>query len=471
MKILLVMSPMFSHKTHCLANTDTEIPIGLCYLAGMLEKHGYSVTILDGQVVSDIDKKLEELLKNNNFQAIGFSSTSPAISNTKRLTALAKRIKPKTPVFLGGAHPTVLGPKILEELTDVDVAVLGEGENTILELMEYVKGRMRLDNISGIAFRKQGKIITTKPREFIADLDIIPFPAFHLVDILKYTPPPGLFFKKPTVGVASARGCPYSCNYCADSLLWHRKCRMHSANYVADMMELLAKKYGVKEIRFFDDTFTINRERVVDICNKLLEKNLNLLWRCALRADRVDYELLKLMKKAGLCSISYGIESGSEEILKKMNRQITIDQIRQAVKWSKSLGIETKGFFMLNYPGDTIKTTEETIALSRELDLDFVGFNLTVPFLGTQVREEVLKNCQIEPKYWDNWDKPIGNQIYFYQKDLPPEYLKKAYLKAIRGFHLRPKMILRSFMKIKSRDILKSYFKGFLRMFRIKVLD
>lgn len=471
MKILLVMSPMFRHDTHYVHNTDTEIPIGLLYIAGYLEKFGHNVSILDGQISKDMEKDLTVMLSDKKYKAVGFSATSPTISNTKLLSALAKKLRPDIAVLLGGAHPTVLGPKILDDLPFVDIAIIGEGEATMKELVEYIEGKRKLESIDGIAFRKDKEIVQTKPRQLISNLDDIPFPAFHLVDILKYTPPPGLFFKKPTVGVSSARGCPYNCSYCADSLIWQRKCRMHSAEYVVNMMETLVKKYKVKEIRFFDDTFTVNRERVVKICQKLLDRKINVLWRCASRADRVDKELLALMKKAGLCSISFGIESGSEEILKKMNRRMTIDQIKDAVKWSKGLGIETKGFFMLNYPGETEETTEKTIALSRELDLDFVGFNLTVPFLGTQVREEVLKTCKIEPKYWDNWDKPIGNQIYFYQEGLSAEYLKKAYLKAIRGFHLRPKMILRSFKKIKSFDILKSYFKGFLRMFKIKALD
>ena len=150
---------------------------------------------------------------------------------------------------------------------------------------------------------------------------------------------------------------------------------------------------------------------------------------------------------------------------------MTIDQIKNAVKWSQEAGIETKGFFLLNYPGDTIETTEKTIALSRELDLDFVGFNLIVPFRGTQVREEIKNNYQIEPKYWDNWDTPIGNQIYFYQKSLPIDYLKKTYRRAICGFHLRPKVLLKSLKKIRNFSLLKSYFQGFLRLLKIRVLD
>lgn len=473
MKILLVMSPMFRHDTHYLSSQDTEVPISLLYLGAVLEKAGHSVKLLDGQILPDVEleKQIKESLLGENYQTVGFSATSPATSNTKKLSALVKKIRPDITTIIGGAHPTVVGPEILREMPHIDIAVIGEGEKTILELTEFLEGKRTLETIDGIAFRKNEEIIQTKRRTLIEDLDTLPFPAYHLVDIPKYTPPPGLFFKKPTISIGTARGCPYHCNYCADTVIWQGRCRMHSAEYVVDEMEHLVKERGVKEIRFFDDTFTLDRERTIKICEELSKRKLNVIWRCASRADKVDLELLKLMKKNGCWSISFGIESGSEEILRKMNRTITLEQVKKAVKWSQQAGMETKGFFMLNYPGDTIETTEKTIAFSRELDLDFVGFNLTVPIKGTQAREEILRNYKIEPKYWDNWDTPFGNQIYFYQDDLPVEYLKSAYWKAIGGFHLRPKIILRSLKKIRSFTILKSYIAGFLRLFKIKVLD
>ena len=470
-KILLVMSPMFRHDTHYITNKESEIPIGLCYIGAALEKAGHSVKILDGQISPNIDKELSDLLINNNWDAVGISATTPASSNAQKLASLIKKIKPGVPVIFGGVHATVTGIKVFEEMPLIDIAVFGEAEITMIELTEFLAGKRNLESIDGIAFKKGEEIIQTKPRKFIENLDSLPFPAYHLVDILKYTPPPGLFFRTPTVAIGTSRGCPFQCNYCADRVLWQSRCRMHSAEYVIEEMELLVKKFGIREIRFLDDTFTLSRQRVVKICEELLKRNLDVLWRCASRADKVDLELLKFMKKSGCCSISFGVESGDEEILKKMNRTITIEQIKKAVKWSKEAGIETKGFFLLNYPGDTIETTEKTIALSRELDLDFAGFNLIVPFKGTQVREEIEKNYKIDPRYWDNRDTPMGNQIYFYQDDLPVDYLKKAYKRAIGGFYLRPKRILKSLKQIRNWTVLKGYIKGFLRIFKIRVLD
>ena len=470
-KILLVMSPMFRHDTHYITSKESEIPIGLCYIGAVLEKAGHMVRILDGQISPDIDKELSDLLTGENWDVLGISATTSASPNASRLIALIKKIKPSLPVIFGGVHATVTGSKVLEELPLVDIAVFNEGEITMLELIEYFDGKRNLESIEGIAFRKGKEIVQTNQRVFIKDLDTLPFPAYHLVDILKYTPPPGLFSRTPTIAISTSRGCVYQCNYCAHRVLWQNRCRMHSAEYVLSEMELLVKKFGIREIRFLDDTFTLNRERVVKICEELLKKNLDVLWRCASRADRVDSELLKLMKKSGCCSISFGIESGSEEILKKMNRTVTLEQIRQAVKWSKEAGIETKGFFLMNYPGDTIETTEQTIALSRELDLDFAGFNLIVPFKGTQVREEIKNNYKIEPRYWDDPTATIGNQIYFYQDGLPVDYLKKAYQRAMYGFYLKPKMLFKAMRNIYKPQVFMSFIKGFFRLFKIRVLE
>lgn len=469
-KILLVMSPMFKHDTHLLASTDNEIPIGLCYLGAVLEKAGHSVKIFDGQLTQNTKQELLKLVKEENFDVVGFSTVSPAASSTSQLARLVKEIRPNTLTIIGGVHPTVTGIGTLGQMPAIDIAVFGEGEITILELAEFLEGKRRLADIDGIGFRSNGKNIRTKPRRLIENLDSLPFPAYHLVDIYKYTPPPGLFFRKSIVSMISARGCPYNCNFCADTLLGEGRCRLRKAQAVVDEMEFLAKNMGVREIKFTDDTFTINRERVIEICNEFLKRKLDLLWRCASRVNTVDEELLKLMKKSGCSSISFGIESGSDEILKKMNKKISIEQVRNAVKWAKKAGMETKGFFMLNYPGETIETTEKTIALSKELDLDFAGFNLTVPYKGTQVREEIKKNYRVETKYWDSPDTAIGNQIYFYQDNLPVEYLKKAYQRAIYGFYLRPRWVLKALKSISNPLLFKSYIIGFFRLFKIHII-
>ena len=471
MKVLLVLSPMPVHKSHYLASTDSEFPIGLCYLGAVLEKVGHRPEIFDAQLIEKSEKHLSNLIIQKKFDVVGFSAVTPSAKRTSIMASIVKEIRPKTTTIVGGVHPTVTGPDVLKQMPDVDIAVFGEGELTIIDLLEHLEHKKSLDEVRGIAFRTDEQIVRTERRELIKDLDTIPFPAHHLVDLDKYTPPPGLFFEKPIIPMTSSRGCPYDCAFCADTVIWQGRCRMRSAQNVVDEMEYLRERYGAREIKFFDDTFTASRKRTVEICNEILRRNLGLIWRCASRVDKVDPELLKLMRESGCRSISFGIESGDDEILKRMNKKITVEQARQAVKWSKEVEIETKGFFMLNYPGENIETTEKTIRLSRELDLDFVGFNITMPYLGTRLRDEVEKNYRIDEKLWHDTDAALGNQIYFFQDDLPVDYLKKAYRRAARGFYLKPKVILRKLLNIRNLRMLKSYIVGMFRLFRIKAKE
>ncbi|MDD5594608.1 MAG: radical SAM protein, partial [Candidatus Margulisbacteria bacterium] len=434
----------------------------------VLKQNGHEVKILDGQITSDIKAGLEKILQENDFDVVGFSCVTQTALGTIELSRLVKHLKPGLHTIVGGVHPTVMGKTVLDQMPDIDIAVIGEGERTILELADNLQAKRDLDSVDGLVFRRSGELVQTKPRALIKDLDSIPFPEYGLIDIEKYTPPPGLFFRKPIAGLITARGCFYNCNFCADRVIWQGQCRLRSAGSIIQEIELLTKKFGVRELKFFDSTFTINRQRTRDICEALIEKKLDVIWRCSSRVDTIDLELLKLMKKSGCLSISFGIESGDEAILKKMNKRITIAKVKQAVKWANEAGMEVKGFFLLNYPGDTVESTEKTIKLSRELDLDFAGFNLIFPSHGTRVRDEIIENYEINQKAWDNLDTPIGNEMYFYQKQLPVEYLMAAYERAVKGFYFRPKTMIRALKRIRNFDMLKSYIQGFFRLLGIK---
>lgn len=468
MKLFLVMPPIAISKGYYSTNSDFEFPVSLCYIAALMEKNGKKVKVFDGRLSQNLEEEFSNLLDKNNFDVIGFSTVTPSITSTMRLAALAKQKNPCIITIIGGAHPTLVGPKVLEQFQDIDIAVFGEGEQTVIELLQNLEEKKPLEKVCGIAFRKDSKIVQTGKRELIKDLDALPYPAYHMVDLLKYGTNPGLFFEKPIIAIITSRGCPFDCNFCADTLIWQGKVRFRSAQKVVDEMQLLVKEYGVKEIKFFDDTFTINRKRAVEICNEILKRKLNVIWRCASRVDAVDLELLKLMKKSGCCSISFGLESGSDEILKRMNKRTTTQQGRVAVKLAKQAGLYVNGLFMLNYPGDTIETTEQTIRFSRELDLDYAGFNLVIPHFGTKMYKEIKDNYRVEPKVWDNPDAPLGNQIYFYQDSLPSDYLIKAYRRASLGFYMRPKIVFKSLLRIKNFAMLKSYIIGALQLLKLR---
>lgn len=470
MKVLLVMPPIIIHEGYYSTSADFEFPVSLCYLAALIEKIGKEVKVFDGRLSQNLEEDFSRLLDEGNFDVVGFSTVTPSTTSTMRLAALAKKKKPGIITLIGGVHPTIAGPKVLEQFRDIDIAVFGEGEQTIAELLRNLEEKRPLEEVRGIAFRRDSKIVQTGRRELIKDLDTLPYPAYHMVDVSEYGTNPGLFFEKPIIAIITSRGCPFDCNFCADTLVWQGRCRFRSPQKVVDEMQLLVEKYKVKEIKFFDDTFTANRKRAVEICDEILKRKLNVIWRCASRVDTVDLELLKLMKKSGCCSISYGLESGSDEILKRMNKRITVQDGRNAVKWAKQAGLLVNGLFMLNYPGDTKETTEQTIRFARELDLDYASFNLTIPHFGTKMYDEIKENYKVEPKVWDNPDAPLGNQIYFYQDSLPPDYLIKAYRRAALRFYMRPKIVLRSLLRIKSFAMLKSYIVGTLQIFKLRAL-
>jgi anaerobic magnesium-protoporphyrin IX monomethyl ester cyclase len=468
MKVLLVMPPIVINQGYYSTGGDFEFPVSICYLAALIEKIGKQVEIFDGRLSQNLIEDFSDLFDKGNFDVVGFSTVTASTTNTMKLAAVVKQKKPSTVTIIGGVHPTIIGPKILDQMRDIDIAVFGEGEQTIAELLRNLETNQPLSNVCGLAFREGSNIVQTGRRELIKDLDSLPFPAYHLVDIPKYGTNPGLFIEKPIIAIITSRGCPYNCNFCADSAIWQHKCRLRSAQKVVDEMELLVKEYRVKEIKFFDDTFTFDRKRVIEICNEILKINLKVIWRCASRVDQVDLELLRLMKKAGCCSISFGLESGSDEMLKKMNKGTTTQQGRVAVKLAKQAGLYVNGFFMLNYPGDTIETTEQTIRFSRELGLDYAGFNLVIPHFGTQMYEEIKKNYKVDPKVWDNPDAPLGNQVYFYQDSLPPDYLIKAYRRAGLWFYMRPRIIFGSLLRIRNFAMLKSYTIAMLQILKLR---
>jgi len=470
MKILLSMPYMVFDDSKYLSSEDSAFPIGLGYVASALENAGHSVSVFDFQEKDNTIAKFKNLIKQERFDIIGFSVTTITKNNTLKLSHVCKEVLPDCVIIVGGAFPTVYPKNLISQNLNIDFEVIGEGEETTVELTKAIGRNGDPNEVPGIVYRdKSTKIMLNNPRLLIEDLDKVSFPAFHLFNLNAYQPPPGMLFKFPLRHMITARGCPFKCIFCDDRVIWRGRCRMRSAENIIEEMELLVNEYGAKEIQFYDDTFTVNKNRVFRLCELLMGKKLGVIWRCSSRVDTVTEKMLKAMYEAGCRSISYGIESGDNEILKKMNKGTTIAQAKDAIKWTNEARIQAKGFFMMNFPGETIETTEKTIALAKELDLDFVGFNLTIPHHGEQLKKLVEDNYKLnEDAYYDDNAK-LGNEIYFFQPDLPADYLKKAYKRAAREFYFRPTYIFRMITRIKNWAMIKSYIKGFRRLFKIKI--
>lgn len=474
MKVLLVLPPRIEEgekSTNLFSRLGSVLPLGLAYIAAVLEKESHQVKVLDFQLQYVTYKALEKELENN-YDIVGISITTLTSSSGYNVAKFVKDKSPKTLVVVGGPHTMALGKEIFNECKEVDFIVFGEGEITIKELFKTLEEKSELQNVKGIGFKEEGKVIVTEPREMIEDLDEIPFPAYNLFDVKHYAPMAGMFKKLPFANIMSARGCPYDCLFC-NKQVWGYKLRMRTPENIIEEIEHLVKTYGIREVAFFDDTFTADRERAIEICKLIKERTPELIWKCSTRVNVVDPELLKIMKDTGCYSIGYGIESGNQDILNKINKKITLEQSRDAIKWTKQVGIETRCYFMLNHPGDTIETTEQTIKFSKELDPDFVDFEITHPHPNTKLWKEIENNptkYKIVKEKWYDWSAQAGNDIIFTQDGLPIEYLRKAYVRAIKGFYFRPTKILKLLKNsITDFNLFKAYLMAFRNVMRAKV--
>jgi anaerobic magnesium-protoporphyrin IX monomethyl ester cyclase len=354
-------------------------PLGIAYISAVLEQEGYVVRIFDFSLHPEksVDEKINEVIE---FKpdVIGITCMTNTYANALEIARRVKKSR-DIPIIFGGPHATVLPEETLDN-GEVDYVVTGEGEHTTLKLIK--SSREGLEDIPGIGYREDGNIHVNPPGPYIQNLDGLPYPARHLLDLEAYT------LSAPDGGkmasVMSSRGCPYGCTYCFKDLFGRRYRARSPEDIVEEILEL-KNKFGYNYIYFIDDLFTYDAGRVGKICSLIKEKNLEISWQCLARVDRVDYNLLKTMKEAGCFKIHFGIESGNPKILKRIRKAINLDQVREAVENCRKVGIKTKGYFMLGLPGDTEETMRETIKFAYDLRLDEWMFSVTTPFPGTEM--------------------------------------------------------------------------------------
>lgn len=436
--------------------------LGLAYLAAVLERTGYLVKIIDAPALGYLEKEILAQAKEFKPTIIGLTSTTPEFPLTLKLAKDLKKNLPDSLIILGGSHVTA-SPKETMVYQCFDLAVIGEGEETLLELVRTIeKNQRNFQEIKGLALRKRRKVILTPPRPFIADLDTLPFPAWHLLPRLKnYQPSPGSYKNLPIGTIITSRGCPFHCTFCARSVFGNQW-RFRSPRNVAREIEILIKEYGAREIRIWDDTFNLNQERVNQICQEILKRKLKFSWTCLGRVNFTNFKMLKLMKKAGCWQISYGIESGSQEILNKINKGITLKMAEEAIRRTKKVGLEAKCFFMLGLPGETEKTIEATIEFAKKLDPDIVTFSITTPFPGTEIYQEALKTSEFRKIPFNHYLPYRTKRLAFVPQGLSAKKIFNYQRKAYRQFYLRPKVFRRELGKIRNFTILKNKIQGFI---------
>ncbi len=383
MKITLVY-PGFSEDP-----SGLQEPLGILYIASFLRSKGHDVFLIDLTFSKD-EEQLKKAAKESDL--IGMSSTSLIFDNSKKALNIIKKSNPKIPCFLGGSHATLSPADSLN--TGFDYVIIGEGELTVLKLVNSIKNKENIKNIDGIAFKENSNVVINPRKSFLENLDELPFPARGLWDYEKY-------FKTGTteIGITATRGCPYNCLYCKPMVdkLFGNKVRKRSPKNVVDEIEEIAKNYshlfkGKVKLWFKDDTLTLcGLEWFKEFKNELEKRNLSIDWGSHTRVDNVNFDLLKIMKESGLSHISFGVESGSQKILNYYRKGTTPEQAIKAFKLCKELGIKTFAYFMIGAPIETRKDLEETYQLIKKIKPDGLDVFTTVPYPGNDLYDLLKK--------------------------------------------------------------------------------
>jgi anaerobic magnesium-protoporphyrin IX monomethyl ester cyclase len=407
------------------------IPLGLAYLGAITEQEGHEVNIIDCQAEKLTYETFRDRVSKETPDIIGVTATTLLYKSAMKLIEIAKEAHPNAITMLGGSHGTFWDENALNEYPTLDIVVRREGEITFKELLNNFQKNISLTNVLGITFRqKDGKIVRTPDRPFIEDLDKLPFPAHHLLplDDLKR-------MGKVLFPLITSRGCVFWCDFCSTVRMFGRGYRWRSPKNVVDEMQLVHDKYGVEQVTFYDDAFSVDRNRVLKICEELHARKLDMTWDCGTRVDMVDRDLLKTMRDAGCIAVWLGVESGSEAILGAMNKKIKLDQTRLAYKTAHDVGLMTIANVVLGFPGETEQTAKETIRFVKELNPDDVGFYVATPYPGTPMYDQVIKNGWLRVTDFDKYDTAGPT---FETPWLSMEKLAEIRYKAYQQFYLRP---------------------------------
>jgi radical SAM superfamily enzyme YgiQ (UPF0313 family) len=377
-------------------------PLGLAYLAGALEKAGIDVYILDFVVFPYSRTALESFLKNFRPTVVGVTSVTMNFKDAIRIIKDVKKFDPGILTVMGGPHVTFHGDKTLITYPELDVVVLGEGEQTVLELAEFIQNHDDLKHVKGILYRHGSEIQATPMRPYV-DLDRLPIPSRHLVPLGRYRT-----LGMP-ISMTTSRGCPYQCIFCVGRKMGGARVRLRNPDQVVDELEYL-NTLNFHQINIADDLFTANKNHCLAVCDEIIRRNLKIKWTSFARVDTVSPEITFKMKAAGCKAVSFGIESANPEILRKIKKGITQKQAIAAVKLCTQIGITPYASFILGLPGETPETLKETLDFSRELkEMGLAsGFHLLAPFPGTEIREN---SCQLGLKILtDDWSQYHANR-------------------------------------------------------------
>jgi radical SAM superfamily enzyme YgiQ (UPF0313 family) len=454
MKICLI-SPPYNSAVKSVVGVSSP-PLGLAYIASVL-KQNHEVKIIDSNILNYAIEDVERRLRSFNPDVVGITSVTPSIYEAYKVAEIAKKVREDCKVILGGPHATFMPRQTMEECKYIDIIVRGEGEETIKELIKNIEKGTPLNEVKGITFREKNKIIDTEPRPFIKNIDDIPFPSRDLLPIHLYK-----FNGVKYTTMLTSRGCPFKCSFCSSSRLFGGYWRGRSPENVLEEMKIIYEEYGIKNIEFIDDTFTLNQERAEKICNEIIKQGWDISWGASSRVDTLSKKLVEKMKKAGCWIVYLGIESGSQEILNAIGKGITLEQVKKAVKILKDVGIQVLGSFIIGFIQDTKKTIKETIKFAKNLNLDYAQFSILTPYPGTPIFYYAKKNNML---LTENWSRYTAIEPIIKIKEVSEKEIKALLQEAYITFYLRPRIII-EWLKNKQFGFIKSGIKAVISYLR-----
>lgn len=439
-----------------------QLPMGLAFIAAILEQHGFKITIIDDYLERKGAKQLAGQVSNLKVDLIGITCNLATVITTAEIV---KELLPfHIPIVLGGPEVTVNPERTLTR-TNAPIGICGEGEHTMLELCHLLANNAltndSLKDILGIIYRLPGGEVKLNPsRPLINDLDELPFLPLHLFPMDKYERTMAELSVSPVDVLSTSRGCPFNCSFCNNKYVWGRSYRTMSGNRIANELEFLIKDYGTKGVFFREDHFTLNKRRVYEFCAEIERRKINMQWGCESRADALDEDMIGTMKKAGCESIWFGVESGSLRVLKMLNKKIDLEQVEYVFKLCKKHKIQVGASVMIGIPGQTLEENYETLKFVKKLDPDYAYFNTFVGYPKTDMYDVIVEKKLIYQK-WEDLILPNSEVLTWQEK---VRFKEKAELR----YNTRPKVLLRHLKRMGIKRFLKKTLNTLYRFYKVR---
>ncbi|MBI5189490.1 MAG: radical SAM protein [Nitrospirae bacterium] len=470
MRVLLVNPPQGNMVTNNIPSVVDEErghnpPLGLLYVAAYAREHtSHDIRVLDA-VVEELDyPEIKERIRAERPDIVGVTATTFTLPDAVETVGAVKSVSPDITVVMGGPHPYIYPDETIN-LPGIDFLVIGEGEAPFAGLLNAYPDKDALRRVPGLVFRDGDDIINTGLPPLVEDLDSLPFPARDLTPYMKYN---SLIARsQPVTTMITSRGCPYKCLFC-DRPHLGKKFRARSARNVVDEMEQCVG-LGIKEFLIYDDTFTISKKRVFEVCSEIKSRGLDIGWDVRARVDTVNAEMLRAMKDAGCDRIHYGVESGSPEVIETLRKGITLDQVKRVFRETKDAGIAILAYFMIGSPGETRQQMEESLRLAKELDPDYLHLSITTPFPETDLYRLGFERGVLKEDYWRDFARAPRKGFIpsVWEEHLTRDDLIEMLHKGYKDFYLRPGYVWKRFRKLRSFSDFRTKAKAGLKVFKI----